>query len=376
MRTLILALCLVVASSVIPASHIVIYDAAILKLGSHAMAQQKKRPNLFQRLFSRNKKQPKKQVKRSSAPRAVVQAVKKSDNAKKILVMGDFIASGLSQGLSTAYKDDPNVVVIKQTSGSSTIVRPDYYDWNVKSLEWIETHKPDIVVFNIGANDRQDININGQNYDFDSEGWWAAYRNKVSVLARTIRASGTQLVWVGVPSFKFTKMTADILAFNGIHRDEVEKVGGVFVDIWDGFVDQDGKFIFTGSDINGQQVRLRATDGINLTSAGRRKLAFYAEKPLNRLLGSLVGNGGLYMSNFSILSDMSEFMPERAQDPRLVKKTRIYALTDPDLDGGDRLLGGQAVNVTFKEQSPLDRLIENGLYDAVPTDRADYFMTK
>ena len=32
--------------------------------------------------------------------------------------------------------------------------------------------------------------------------------------------------------------------------------------------------------MNGQPVRLRSDDGINLSKAGKRKVAFYAEKPL------------------------------------------------------------------------------------------------
>ena len=49
-------------------------------------------------------------------------------------------------------------------------------------------------------------------------------------------------------------------------------------------VDEEGKFMVTGSDVNGQQVRLRSSDGVNMTEAGRRKLAFYVEKVARRHL--------------------------------------------------------------------------------------------
>ncbi len=41
----------------------------------------------------------------------------------------------------------------------------------------------------------------------------------------------------------------------------------------------------TGPDLNGQPARLRANDGINLARPGKRKVAFYTEKPLYKLLG-------------------------------------------------------------------------------------------
>ena len=73
-------------------------------------------------------------------------------------------------------------------------------------------------------------------------------------------------------------MNSDMLAFNDIYRRVGGERGGEFVDVWDGFVDENGAFVSTGPDINGQPVRLRSNDGINFTKAGKRKLAFYARK--------------------------------------------------------------------------------------------------
>ena len=78
-------------------------------------------------------------------------------------------------------------------------------------------------------------------------------------------------------------MTASMLAFNDIYRRNIESVGGSFVDIWDGFVDENGVFQQTGPDMNGLPARLRGSDGISFSKAGKRKAAFYAEKPLRLL---------------------------------------------------------------------------------------------
>src|SRR5690606_16305146 len=76
-----------------------------------------------------------------------------------------------------------------------------------------------------------------------------------------------------------------MLAFNDVQKTAVEATGGTFIDIWDGFADENGAFTSTGPDMNGQPVRLRSSDGINLTREARRKIAFYLEKPLNQILG-------------------------------------------------------------------------------------------
>ncbi|TIM80838.1 MAG: DUF459 domain-containing protein, partial [Mesorhizobium sp.] len=76
-------------------------------------------------------------------------------------------------------------------------------------------------------------------------------------------------------------------------RSTAESHGGEFVDIWDGFVDEEGAFVTSGPDINGQPVRLRTDDGIRVSKAGKRKLAFYAEKPLLKILGMTAPPGTL-----------------------------------------------------------------------------------
>ena len=67
-------------------------------------------------------------------------------------------------------------------------------------------------------------------------------------------------------------MTDDMLAFNDVYHAAAQDTGGEFVDIWEGFVDENGAFVSTGPDVNGQPVRLRTDDGINMTIGGKRKL--------------------------------------------------------------------------------------------------------
>jgi len=57
-----------------------------------------------------------------------------------------------------------------------------------------------------------------------------------------------------------------------------DKAGIVYVDVWDGFVDEDGRFAQSGPDFEGQTRRLRAGDGVHFTQAGARKLAHFVER--------------------------------------------------------------------------------------------------
>ena len=65
---------------------------------------------------------------------------------------------------------------------------------------------------------------------------------------------------------------------------QAEKAGIVYVDVWDGFVDDAGKFTPQGPDYQGQTRRLRTSDGVHFTKFGARKLALYVEREIERSL--------------------------------------------------------------------------------------------
>jgi len=246
----------------------------------------------------------------------------------------------------------------------------DYYDWLAQAPAIIEEVKPSIIVMQIGSNDRQQLVVNGEREAVRSANWLAEYERRTKELIGILRNRNTPLLWVGLPAFKSPSMTTDIVALNGVHRKIVELAGGEFIDIWDGFVDEEGKFIFTGSDINGQQVRLRGSDGINLTQAGRRKIAFYVEKSARRLLGDAASTG---IAAFSAEDFPEIFMPPPpGENAAAITRTMPVAMTDPDLDGGSALLGEMPASATLV-RSPRDIMVIDGVLPEPPQGRVDNY---
>ncbi len=147
-----------------------------------AQAEPEQRPlGLFQFLFGGNRQggdtqidrrnRPEKGVKKrrksrtttsrrrkpgAGAPKAVV-AVEKAADAKRVVVVGDFMAKALAKGLGEAFAENAGVVVFDASNGSSGLVRDDFYDWNARLPEIASAENAELVVVMIGANDRQDI---------------------------------------------------------------------------------------------------------------------------------------------------------------------------------------------------------------------------
>ena len=294
--------------------------------------------------------------------------VEKLQTAKKVLVVGDFVAGSLGDGLKTAFETTPGIVIETRSNGSSGLVREDYFNWPENLPAYIAETKPALIIISLGANERQQMSIGSDKEKFRTDRWLAEYARRTADFAALARKDKTPLLWVGMPPFQSTSMTADMVTLNGIFRTEAEKAGGTFVDIWDGFVDEEGKFVMTGSDINGQQVRLRGSDGINLTKAGKRKLAFYVEKDIRKLLGDAAASTQ-DIPGADGMKDLVVAAPTANED---IIQTQPIGLDDPDLDGSATLLGGGAV-MTSNGKSPRDRLVEKGEVAEAPAGRVDDF---
>src|ERR1700761_8730810 len=123
-------------------------------------------------------------------------------------------------------------------------------------------------------------------YEFREERWVELYTKKIEEMIGVLKAKGVPVLWVGLPAVRGTKATADMLFLDSLYRDAAGKAGITYVDVWDGFVDEAGRFLQQGPDFEGQIRRLRSYDGVYFTKPGARKLAHYAEREITRLLAS------------------------------------------------------------------------------------------
>ena len=119
-------------------------------------------------------------------------------------------------------------------------------------------------------------------WEFHTEKWEIAYVKRVDATISALKSAGVPVIWVGLPSQRNTKASADSSYLNEIYRSRAEKAGITYVDIWDGFVDESGHFSPQGPDYEGQIRRLRSADGVYFTKFGARKLAHYVEREIER----------------------------------------------------------------------------------------------
>lgn len=288
----------------------------------------------FQQQAPQQQQAPRRREDYSRAP----QSDKRDAQAERnVLVLGDSMADWLGYGLEDAYSEQPDMGVIRKHKTVSGLLRyqpkGEPSDWAAAAKGILATEKPDAIVIMLGLNDRiplrepdkkaakkdgaaevkpgdkptdnadaDDADIpdpgaivnerntrgSGGMVEFRDDRWGELYEKKIEEMINIARSKGVPVLWVGLPAVRGPKAMADMVYLNNLYRDAAGKAGITYVDIWDGFVDESGRFLQQGPDFEGQIRRLRTPDGVYFTKAGARKMAHYVEREITRLLSGRV----------------------------------------------------------------------------------------
>lgn len=233
-----------------------------------------------------------------------------------VVVLGDSMADWMAYGLEDAYSDDSDIGVVRKVRTNSGLIRnesrSESYDAVQSAREILAAEKADFVVVMLGLADRQAIRERPPPkppapaaqpgsllppppvvvetpqgptlHEFRSEKWAELYGKRVDDMIAALKAKGVPVLWVGLPIIRGARGKAEVQYLNEIYRSHAEKAGITYVDVWDGFADDDGEYAQFGPDYDGQTRRLRSADGVHFTKAGALKLGHLVERELQRLM--------------------------------------------------------------------------------------------
>lgn len=196
----------------------------------------------------------------------------------RMVVFGDSLGDGIFSGLYRAFKQEANVEVVKKSRVSTGFVRTDRYNWNTQVGQILNREKVHIAVVMVGANDVQAIRFKRKWHKLGSDGWRELYGSRIDRFIKSLKGSNAAVYWVGLPIMRKTNFNTNMQVMNEIFREKAFLNGVKFVDTWNGFVDEFGRYSAYGPDLNGQVRKLRAPDGVHFTPRGYRKLAHFVER--------------------------------------------------------------------------------------------------
>ena len=343
----------------------------------------------------------------------------------KIVVIGDANADWLAYGLEDAYSEQSEIGMVRKHRTDSGLIRYDArreIEWPQVVREIIAAEKPKFIVMMIGNNDRQTIREKAPPaprrgapkasaqpaqpaqspappdpeqqppeaaeqhhrtpeqarqaaygpWEFRSEKWELAYIKRIDAIIAALKSAGVPVIWVGLASQRGTKSSQDSSYLNELYRSRAEKAGIFYVDIWEGFVDEFGRYSPQGPDYEGQIRRLRTDDGVYFTKFGARKLAHYVEREIQRI----VGNKGLPVT-LPMPVEPGPGSPnakpggpgQRPTAGPVVPLTAVTRVAPEELLGGSRT-GAAPASTT---DGIVTRTLTKGKPVAAPSGRADDF---
>ena len=311
-----------------------------------------------------------------------------------VAVMGDAMADWLAYGLEDAFSDNPEIGIIRKNKANSGLIRYESrseLEWSSVARDIINTDKPAIAIMMLGLSDRGPIRERpaaakppaqpgqqpppqaqpapagqppqqaqpqeqadaeapapiiapetprgrGSSNEFRSEVWAELYSKKIAETIQAMKSRGVPVLWVGLPSIRGQKSSSDAIFLNDLYRAQAEKAGIIYVDVWDGFVDENGRYVNSGPDVDGQTRRLRAQDGVYFTKYGARKLAHYVEREIRRVLAARA-------LPVSLPVDAPSAVPKPSGPVARPVAGAVLPLTAGPVTGGDALVGGGAPRV-------------------------------
>jgi hypothetical protein len=344
-----------------------------------------------------------------------------------IVVLGDGMADWLGYGLVDAFADRPEFGIVRKHRAFSGLVRYDPrrdVEWPQIARELIAAERPKFIVMMVGFHDHQVIrerapspatpgrskapspapeddpefqdpdspesraraSADQQNaemqkaaqppaapatpkaapagpMEFQSEEWQAAYIRRIDATMAALKSANVPVIWVGLPPQRNPRQAADAVFLNELYRARAERAGITFVDVWDGFVDEAGRYVLQGPDVEGQIRRLRSGDGIYFTRAGARKLAHYVEREILR---------NLLNREMPVALPVPEpALPQQGKSARPLVGP-VIPLT-ATIGGGTELLGGGSRQTTGFD-ALTSRVLVRGEAISAPAGRADNFV--
>ena len=348
--------------------------------------------------------------------------------ANTVMVIGDTMADWLAYGLEDVLSDTPDVGVVRNIRPTSGLVRydakNDSLEWSGVVKDALVNEKPSAIVVMLGLNDRlpfrdktpprpapqpasatpaqpqaqpsnQDKTAqpspdaakpdtakpDGEqpsiaasepqrqgpvgSYDFHTDKWAELYAKRIDDMISALKSKGVPVLWVGLPAVYGTKSTSDMSYLDEIFRARAERTGIVYVDIWDGFVDDGGRYVTQGPDFEGQIRRLRTGDGVHFTKYGAVKLAQYVAQDLRRIMSS-------HVVPVALPAQEGASPAKPGAGPRPAVGPVLPLTADTSVDSSN-LLGDGGRTAPANTDPMAVRVLSHGDPIAAPSGRADDF---
>ena len=195
----------------------------------------------------------------------------------KILLVGDSLMQGLGPSMQALFRKK-GILVVSAAKPATGLTNRHFYPWEQQLPILVERHRPDVILFLLGANDIQGMRVGGRTVAFGTTPWKHEYLARIATLME--QAGDARVYWIGLPRMRNTSYDKHVKMLNVLFQDTVAHFEGIYIPMDEVFGPKDepySPYAYRG----GRQVLVRAADGIHMTMKG---YAIVTETVARRLL--------------------------------------------------------------------------------------------
>lgn len=247
---------------------------------------------------------------------------------RRILLVGDSLSIGLGQQLEAAFSGRSSVRFSYLGKVSSGLANPAFFDWNAQLAAQVQSRHPDVVLIMIGANDDKPLpTAEGRSAAFASKAWDVEYAKRLARLHAIVRAENptASVYFIGVPVMGNAAFNASMDHVNGVlARTAASLPDCTYIDVHAALADASGAYAPLARTASGSVVKLRAADGVHISSVGSRLLAA-------RLVEAIAAPSGLPRGEILAALDNRDITPVASAAATPVRPADLGRPASPSL---------------------------------------------
>ncbi|HZJ26032.1 MAG TPA: DUF459 domain-containing protein [Acidimicrobiia bacterium] len=198
------------------------------------------------------------------------------DDPLRLWIGGDSLAGALGVSLGTTAAKTGVVAPRLDSRPSSGLTSPEFFDWPEHATKEMTRLDLEAVVFIIDTNDANMMpRLDDDAVTEDGTNWRVDYRARVNEMMDIFVGDAKRSVyWVSTPPMRDDDLNEKVVALNSVIAEAARTRPEVtYIDITDRFVDAEGDYTSSVTDVDGNRVTLRSSDGVHLTSEGGDRMA-------------------------------------------------------------------------------------------------------
>jgi hypothetical protein len=205
-----------------------------------------------------------------------------ADAKLKLWVGGDSITGAFGPEMQKVVEGTGLFSATVDSRPSTGLTRLDFFPWPSHLLDVVNNQNPDVMVIMFGANDAQNMPIDGlpngqRGYQLYDDDWIREYTKRVGATMDLLRSptNTRQVIWVGALPMGPSSGVRGMEKLDYIYWSEAQKRPWItYFDPAPFFTDGSGNYVLNLASADGKVQAMRASDNIHLSLAGADRLAW------------------------------------------------------------------------------------------------------